>query len=121
MQNQTKFQSISKNFKNDFDMLRNFNIFFITVVAAMVVVVVEVEIVGVEVVIEVTMVVEVTVVDTVVAHPLLITDPDPDVITDHALGLTVLVSTYYDPHWALFSSFFSFLLAKTLMVSLILG
>ena len=106
MQNQTKFQSISKNFKNDFDMLRNFNIFFITVVAAMVVVGVEVEIVGVEVVIEVTMVVEVTVVDTVVAHPLLTTDPDPDVITDHALGLIVLVSTYYDPHWALFSYFF---------------
>ena len=48
--------------------------------------------VAVEVVIEVTMVVEVTVVDTVVAHPLLITDPDPDVITDHVLGLTVLVS-----------------------------
>jgi len=63
------------------------------IVAAMVVVVVVVEIVGVEVVIEVTMVVEVTVVDTVVAHPLLTTDPDPDVITDHALGLIVLVDT----------------------------
>jgi len=63
------------------------------IVAAMVVVVVEVEIVVVEVEIVVTMVAEVIVVDTAVAHPLLITDPDPDVITDHALGLTVLVDT----------------------------
>ena len=62
----------------------------------MVVVVMEVADVNVtvEVAIADIMEVEVTAADTAVevAHLLLITDPDPDVITDHVLGLTVLVS-----------------------------
>ena len=94
-----------------FDILKEFwHFFLITVVMEVVMVEVADVNVAVEVVIADIMaeVMEVIVADMVVevAHLLLITDPDPDVITDHALGLIVLVSTYYDPHWALFSYFF---------------
>ena len=71
--------------------------------------------VAVEVVIADTMaeVMEVIVADMVVevAHLLLITDPDPDVITDHVLGLTVLVSiSKIEPYFGV--SGFSFVWRK---------
>ena len=91
-----------------FDILKEFwHFFLITVVMEVVMVEVADVNVAVEVVIAVIMaeVMEVIVADMVVevAHLLLITDPDPDVITDHVLGLTVLVSIL--KIWVLFSYF----------------
>ena len=88
-----------------FDILKEFwHFFLITVVMEVVMVEVADVNVAVEVVIADTMaeVMEVIVADMVVevAHLLLITDPDPDVIIDHVLGLTVLVSTL--KIWVLF-------------------